>query len=71
MEYPKQKEEGNRLNTERRLNIREEEWKLEKQKLDLQQGMENQMLEQLRMQQHSQAAMFNLFQNFSDKFKSQ
>jgi hypothetical protein len=33
--------------------------------------MENQMLEQLRMQQHSQAAMFNLFQNFSDKFKSQ
>ena len=71
VEYLKQKEEGNRLNTERQLNIREEELKLEKQKLDLQQGMQNQMLEQLRMQQQSQAAMFNLFQTFSDKFKSQ
>ena len=71
VEYLKQKEEGNRLNTERQLNICEEELKLEKQKLDLQQGMQNQMLEQLRMQQQSQAAMFNLFQTFSDKFKSQ
>ena len=69
VEYLKQKEESNRRNTERQLNIREEELKLEKQKLDVQQGMQNQIMEQLRMQQQSQEAMFNLFQTFADKFK--
>ena len=69
MEYLKQKEESNRRNTERQLSIREEELKLEKQKLDVQQGMQNQILEQLRMQQQSQEATFNLFQTFADKFK--
>lgn len=71
VEYLKQKEEGNRLNTERQLKIREEELKLEKQKLDVQQEMQNQILEQLKMQQQSQESMFNLFQTFIDKFKSQ
>ena len=52
VEYLKQKEESNRRSTERQLNIREE-LKLEKQKLDVQQGMQNQILEQLRMQQQS------------------
>ena len=69
VEYLKQKEESNRRNTERQLNIRKEELKLEKQKLDVQQGMQNQILEQLRMQQQSQEAMFNWFQTFADKFK--
>ena len=69
VEYLKQKEESNRRNTERQLNIREEELKLEKQKLDVQQGMQNQILEQLRMQQQSQEAMFKLFQTFADKLK--
>ena len=59
VEYLKQKEESNRRNTERQLNIREEELKLEKQKLDVQQGMQNQILEKLKMQQQSQEAMFN------------
>ncbi len=69
VEYLKQKEESNKRNTERQLNIREKELKLEKQKLNVQRRMQNQILEQLRMQQQSQEAMFNLFQTFANKFK--
>ena len=69
LEYLKKKEESNRQNTEWQLNIREKELKVEKQTLDVQQGMQNQMLEQLRMQQQSQEAMFNLFQTFADRLK--
>ncbi len=47
VEYLKQKEKSNKRNTERQLNIREEELKLEKQKLDVQRRMQNQILEQL------------------------
>lgn len=71
VEYLKHKEEGNRQNTEKQLKLREEELKLEKQKLDLQQGMQNQILEQFKLQQQSQEAMFNILKTFIDKFKSQ
>ena len=64
IEYLKHKHESNRENTEKQLKIREEELKLEKQRLDIQQDMQSQMLEQLKLQQQSQQAMFNLFQTF-------
>ena len=63
-EYLKHKHESNRENIEKQLKIREEELKLEKQRLDIQQDMQSQMLEQLKLQQQSQQAMFNLFQTF-------
>ena len=52
------KHESNRENTEKQLKILEKELKLEKQ-----------MLEQLKLQQQSQQAMFNLFQTFLEKNK--
>ena len=70
IEYLKHKHESNRKNTEKQLKIREEELKFEKQRLDVQQDMQIQMLEQLKMQQQSQQAMFNLFQTFVQKNKS-
>ena len=70
IEYLKHKHESNRKNTEKQLKIREEELKFEKQRLDVQQDMQTQMLEQLKMQQQSQQAMFNLFQTFVQKNKS-
>ena len=60
IKYLKHKHESNRENTEKQLKIREEELKLEKQRLDVQQNMQTQMLEQLKMPQESQQAMFNL-----------
>ena len=64
------KHESNRENTEKQLKILEKELKLEKQMLDAQQDMQTQVLEQLKMQQQSQQAMFNLFQTFVQKNKS-
>ena len=52
------KHESNRENTEKQLKILEKELKLEKQMLDAQQDMQTQVLEQLKMQQQSQQAMF-------------
>ena len=63
------KHESNRENTEKQLKILEKELKLEKQMLDAQQDMQTQVLEQLKMQQQSQQAMFNLFQTFLEKNK--
>ena len=42
---------------------------LEKQRLDEQQNMQNQMVEQMKMQQESQKAMFNLVETFMNRFK--
>ena len=43
IKYLKHKHESNRENTEKQLKIREEELKLEKQRLDVQQNMQTQM----------------------------
>jgi hypothetical protein len=69
LEYLKYKQDTNKENTEKQLKICEQEIILEKQRLDVQQNMQNQMVEQMKMQQESQKAMFNLFETFMTKFK--
>jgi hypothetical protein len=69
LEYLKYKQDTNKENTEKQLKICEQEIILEKQRLDVQQNMQNQMVEQMKMQQESQKAMFNLFETFMNKFK--
>lgn len=69
IEYLKYKHDSNKENTDRQLKIREEEVKLEKQRLDVQQNMQKQMMEQMKMQQEAQQAMLNLFQTFMNKYK--
>ncbi|CAB4025900.1 Hypothetical predicted protein [Paramuricea clavata] len=69
LEYLKYIQDTNKENTEIQLKIREQEIILEKQRLDVQQNMQNQMVEQMKMQEESQKAMFNLFQTFMNKFK--
>ena len=67
MEYLKYKHDANKQTTEKQLKIREEELKIEKQKLDVQEGIQKQMLEQLKLQRESQQAMFTFFQTFMQK----
>lgn len=69
LEYLKYKQDSNKENTEKQLKIREQEIMLEKQRMDVQQNMQNQMVEQMKMQQESQKAMFNLFETFMNTFK--
>ncbi|CAB4025849.1 Hypothetical predicted protein [Paramuricea clavata] len=69
LEYLKYKQDTNKENTEKQLKIREQEIILEKQRLDVQQNMQNKMVEQMKMQPESQKAMFNLFETFMNKFK--
>ena len=50
LEYLKYKQDSNKENTGKQLKIREQEIMLEKQRLDVQQNMQNQMVEEMKMQ---------------------